>query len=75
MSDNQHRRITGYRELSDKEIDLMNDIKRIGETARELIAKLQKTNNLDHRWIAIGQTNLQQGFMALVRSVAKPESF
>jgi hypothetical protein len=29
--DNQHRKITGYRELSEGEIGLINDIKRHGE--------------------------------------------
>lgn len=29
--DNQHRQITGYRELSQQEIDLMNRIKAMGE--------------------------------------------
>lgn len=30
---------------------------------------------LDYRWIAIGETHLQQGIMALVRAVAQPTSF
>jgi hypothetical protein len=28
-----------------------------------------------HRWISIGKTHLQQGFMALTRGIAKPETF
>ncbi len=31
--------------------------------------------NIDKRWVAIGVTNLQQGFMALTRSIAKPTTF
>lgn len=27
------------------------------------------------RWLAIGQTDLQQGFMALIRAIARPETF
>jgi len=27
----------------------------------------------DPRWLAIGKTHIEQGFMALVRSIAKPE--
>lgn len=73
--DNQHKKITGYRDLSQEEIDLMNEIKAEGERLGALCDKLNEGNFLDKRWIAIGKTNLQQGIMALVRSVAQPESF
>lgn len=72
--ENQHRKITGYRELSKEEIDLMNEIKREGENLGALVARM-KSQDLDQRWVAIGQTDLQKGIMALVRAVAKPESF
>ena len=39
--DNQHRKITGYRELSQDEIDLMNDIKAIGPTLDDLVKRVQ----------------------------------
>lgn len=38
--DNQHRKITGYRELSQDEIDLMNAIKREGASLLRLQEKL-----------------------------------
>jgi len=73
--DNQHRIIKGYRELNQQEIDLMNEIKANGEVLRVLVNKLRNTPGLDQRWVAIGQTDLQTGIMALVRAVAQPESF
>lgn len=39
--DNQHRKIKGYRELSQGEIDLMNEIKAKGQELEVLIAKVQ----------------------------------
>lgn len=39
--ENQHRQIKGYRELSQAEIDLMNQIKAKGEELRELIKKIE----------------------------------
>jgi hypothetical protein len=30
---------------------------------------------LDARWLAIGITDLQKGFMALIRAIACPETF
>jgi hypothetical protein len=80
--ENQHRKIKGYRELDQHEIDLMNKIKEkaveVGQLCDE-IAALSASGDLtqgpDMRWQAIGKTDLQKGFMALTRSIAKPEFF
>lgn len=78
--ENQHRQIKGYRELSQEEIDLMNEIKTKAAECGELVAKLfaagtTQDNAPDGRWLSIGKADLQTGFMALVRAIAKPESF
>jgi hypothetical protein len=73
--ENQHRLITGYRELSQEEIDLMNDIKQVGQDLEALIWRLLSTDITDNYWVGIGRTDCQTGIMALVRSVAKPRSF
>ncbi|MFI8146055.1 hypothetical protein [Acinetobacter sp. ABJ_C5_2] len=73
--ENQHKHIKGYRDLSQAEIDLMNEIKTKGAELGELVAKLRATNGLDQRWISIGATDMQTGLMALTRGVAQPTSF
>ena len=73
--DNQHRQIKGYRELSQGEIDLMNEIKAKGVELGALVTKLRATEGLDQRWISIGTTDLQTGLMALTRGVAQPSTF
>lgn len=73
--DNQHRKISGYRELGQAEIDLMNEIKAVGPTLEALLDKLYSRPDLDHRWVAIGKTHLQEGLMALTRAVAQPTFF
>ena len=73
--ENQHRKIKGYRELSQFEIDLMNEVKSKGAELGELVEKLRTTAGLDQRWISIGATDLQTGLMALTRGVAQPEFF
>lgn len=89
--DNQHKKITGYRDLSQAEIDLMNEGKALSEQCGAYVEKLraqQKTDfpagdgeafsmglDLDQRWISIGATDLQRGFMALIRGIAQPTSF
>lgn len=39
--DNQHKKITGYRDLTQQEIDLMNEIKAEGVRLQELVEKVQ----------------------------------
>lgn len=68
-------KITGYRQLTEQEAELMNEIKQKGVELGELVEKLKANGDLDQRWVAIGTTDLQTGLMALVRSVARPTSF
>lgn len=67
--------ITGYRKLTQAEIDLINTIKAHGETIADLVHRVEQMGDADRRWIAIGRTDLQTGLMALIRAIARPESF
>ena len=79
--DNQHQKIKGYRDLSQAEIDLMNEIKTKAAEVGELVDRLGSPagnpglTGESKRWVAIGKTDLQKGFMALTRAVAKPDFF
>jgi len=73
--ENQHRHISGYRELKEEEIQLINDVKQQGEYLGALIATMKQMPDLDQRWISIGATDLQTGLMALTRAVARPTTF
>lgn len=73
--DNQHRKIKGYRELSEEEVAMMNRIKEQGACLESMINDLYCESTADQRWVSIAKTHLQQGIMAAVRSVAKPDSF
>ena len=86
--DNQHRKISGYRELSRDEIDLMNEIKAKGAELGEMIARVKSSplNEPDasayfwfeterERWSSEAATTLQTGIMQLVRAVALPQGF
>ena len=73
--DNQHEKIKGYRVLSQEEIDLMNEGKELAEKCGDFIAKLETMKATDKRNAALGKTNLQQGFMWAIRSIAKPTTF
>lgn len=76
----QHELIQGYRSLSQEEIDSINEVKFKADSVGALCNKLEmlaKDNpeNIDPRWVAIAKTDLQKGFMSLVRAIAKPQSF
>lgn len=71
----QHTKIKGYRDLSQQEIDLMNEGKALAEQCGAFIAKLEADSTTDKRNVALGKTNLQQGFMWAIRAVAQPTTF
>lgn len=73
--DNQHKLIKGYRDLSQAEIQSMNDCKSLAMEVGKVIEVLEKEQTIDKRWLAIAKTDLQKGFMSLIRSIAKPETF
>lgn len=73
--DNQHKKIQGYRDLSQEEIDIMNEGKEIAIKCGQFIEKLEAMASTDKRCVALGKTNLQQGFMWAIRGVAQPTTF
>lgn len=70
--DNQHKKITGYRDLSQEEIDGMNEIKELEKQAGDLFKRISEIEGVEGRCLSLAKTNLQQGFMWFVRSIAKP---
>ena len=87
-------KITGYRQLTQTEAELMNEGKALAEQCGAYIAKLRAlpatgangvpfTNDspdgpvpsIDQRWVSIGATDLQRGFMAVIRGIAQPSTF
>lgn len=79
-------KITGYRQLSEAEVALMNEGKALAEQCGAYIKKLRTfpastANNapdivaLDQRWVSIGATDIQTGFMAVIRGIAQPTTF
>lgn len=67
-------KIGGYKKLTDVEIELINRVKSAENEIGVLMQVIQDMEGNDKRWSNIAKTDLQKGFMALVRSIAKPES-
>jgi hypothetical protein len=71
--ENQHRKITGYRELSQSDIDLMNEIKEYEARWNGLVDRLRaRGNDLDQRHVSLAVTHAEDAFMRAVRAVAQP---
>ena len=89
-------KVTGYRQLNEVEVALMNEGKALAEQCGAYIAKLRTHHDasrplgadadadspvklelpvLDQRWVSIGATDIQRGFMAVIRGIAQPTTF
>lgn len=75
--------ISGYRKLDDNELHLINKIKAHGPVLEQLLTDVEElikqrtatygTPDAEHyRGLALGKTNIQQGYMWLIRAVAAP---
>lgn len=67
--------INGYRELTENEIDTINSIKKTADEVGEIVDSMAGWSGADQRWLAIAKTDLQKGFMSLVRAIAQPTTF
>lgn len=74
--------VSGYRKLDDNELHLINKIKAHGPVLEQLLADVEELVNMrppgefhrnaDLRCLHLGKTNIQQGYMWLIRAVAAP---
>ena len=64
---------TYYSDYSEEEMDeaiaLSDEGQYLANLVGAYIEKLQANPKTDKRWVAIGKTGLQQGFMAAIRGV------
>ncbi|MBR0681913.1 hypothetical protein GXW74_15570 [Roseomonas eburnea] len=76
MADDQPSKIAGYRTLTESEIAMMNHIKAKEAGIAELAALVRNTAPAGEpqRQVAIAVTAFEEGFMRLVRAVARPVS-
>ena len=83
-------KVIGYRQLSEEDVALMNEGKELAELCGAFVAKLRRHPDikrfpdatkdealtpLDQRWVSIGATDIQTGFMAILRGIAQPTTF
>jgi hypothetical protein len=65
--------VKGYRAQSGAAVDRVNEMKVAEERLLTVLDGWKEDPEIDPRWLAIGRTQLEQAFMALNRSVFRPE--
>lgn len=66
-------KIQGYRQLSDDDQSIINEIKQTEIYVANVWKATFDLEDVDKRWVNIAKTHFQEAFSALVRSIAKPE--
>lgn len=74
MTEHNGLPVEGYRPQSDDKIALVNHNKQLEELVLRTLdeLKLKLMSSVDQRWLAIGRTDIEKGFMAVNRAVFQP---
>jgi hypothetical protein len=66
--------VSGYRPQTSGNVHLVNRNKEVEERTLRLLDELRDCGGeVDQRWLAIGRTHIEQGFMAINRAIFQPE--
>lgn len=64
--------VAGYKPQDASTVALVNTNKRHEEVVLRVLDDLATLPDVDKRWLAIGRTAIEQGFMAANRAIFKP---
>jgi len=73
MSQHNGLPVSGYRPQSEAAVATVNTMKQFEERVLRLLDVMMMAPEVDKRWLAIGRTSIEQGFMAVNRSVFRPD--
>lgn len=65
--------VAGYKPQNEEAVKLVNENKYAEEAVLQILDELAARDDVDKRWLAIGRTQIEQGFMAVNRAVFQPE--
>jgi hypothetical protein len=75
MTDYAPMPVAGYTSQTEQNIALVNQAKRMEEHLLQHLDRLKESPDIDQRWLAMGRTHIEQGFMFMNRAVFKPKRF
>jgi hypothetical protein len=65
--------VLGYRPQSSDAISIVNSMKRTEEEILRVLDLMKGGSEVDQHWLALGRSQLEQAFMAITRSVFRPQ--
>ena len=72
MSTHNGLPVAGYRPQNDDNVFLVNKNKQMEESILRLLDTFKTDEAFDQRWLAVGRTHIEQGFMAINRAIFRP---
>lgn len=72
MTDHKGLPVAGYKAQNDFNVMRVNQNKSFEEQILRVLDALAQEPDVDKRWLAIGRTKIEEGFMAVNRSIFKP---
>lgn len=72
MNDHAALPVHGYKPQSTDNVGKVNHNKLVEEESLRRLDVLKNDPEVDQRWLAIGRTHIEEGFMAVNRAVFKP---
>ena len=73
MTDHKPMPVYGYTSQIDENVQMVNINKRDEEMLLRSLDLYAMNPDVDKRWLSIAKTHFEQGFMALNRSIFKPQ--
>lgn len=64
--------VPGYRPQPTANVEAVTANKHLEETILRALDALAEESAIDQRWLAIGRTHIEQGFMAVNRAIFRP---
>jgi hypothetical protein len=64
--------VAGYKPQTEANVKLVNTNKQLEEVIMRILDMMKTKATIDQRWLAIGRTAIEQGFMAVNRAVFQP---
>lgn len=64
--------VLGYSPQPNANVMAVNHNKQLEETLLRVLDGMKTNTDIDQRWLAIGRTHIEEGFMAINRAVFKP---
>jgi len=73
MTEHKPIPVAGYNAQSNENVQLVNQNKRAEEHILQLLDIYAASPDVDARWLAVARTHIEQGFMAMNRTIFKPQ--